>query len=400
MADYQFIEQTGVVLPDTSALQSEVENEFREAFGSDLVVTPNTPQGVLITGEVIARSGVAANNATLANQINPNAAGGVFLDGIWALTGGQRWPATKSTIPGVALAGVGGTVIPAGSIASTADGVEFETAGAVVLDPGAGTATVDFIAREFGPVACAPGALDTIVSAVLGWETVTNPAGAVLGRLVEGDGSSRIRRRNTLALQGSGSPEAIVSGLYDTEGVRSLSFRENTADTTEVIDGVTMVPHSIYACVDGGSDADVAATLHERKNMGSGYNGAVTVNVTDPASGQTYPVKFDRPTAVPVLARATVRVAGATGDPVALVRAAIMAYVQGRIDGEAGFAVGTAVSPFELAGAVNIQSPGLFVQKMEVTKQAVIAYAVAEIPLALDEIATMAEGSITVVVLP
>lgn len=398
MAEYQYIEQTGVILPDTSEVLEGVADEFREAFGADLVVTPNTPQGVLITGETIARTAVLANNAALANQINPNVAGGVFLDAIWALTGGQRIAATRSTLAGVVLAGVGGTVIPAGSIAAMGDGTEFETIGTVVLDAGTGLAVADFVAREFGPIACAPGALSSVVSAVLGWESVNNPTAATLGRLVEGDGAARIRRRNTLALLGSGSPEAIISGLYDTEGVRSLSFRENTAATTQTIDGIAMVAHSIYACVDGGTDAAVAATLHDRKSMGAAYNGAVTVNVTDPNSGQVYPVKFDRPSPVPVLARATVRVVNATGDPVALVRSAILAYVQGRIDGEQGLTVGTDVSPFELAGAVNIQSPGLFVQKMEVTKQALIAYAVAEIPIALDEIATLAEGAIEVVV--
>lgn len=398
MANYEYLTQAGVVVPDTSTLQAEVEAEFRAAFGADLVVTPNTPQGVLITGEVSARAGVLGNNAALANQINPNLAGGVFLDAIWALLGGQRLPATKSTIAGVVLAGVGGTVIPAGTIASTADGVEFETVGAAVIDPSAGTVAVDFVAREFGPIACPPGALDTVVSGVLGWESVTNPNAAALGRLAESDGAARIRRRNTLALEGSGGPEAIVSGLYDTEGVRSLSFRENVSDSAQTIDGILMAPHSIYACVDGGTDADVAFTLLDRKSMGAGYNGGTTVNVTDPSSGQVYPVSFDRPTPVPVLARATIRVMGATGDPEALVKSAILAYVRGEMEGEAGFVVGADVSPFELAGAVNIQSPGIYVQKMEVSLQSAVSYSTNEIPIALNEIATMIEGSITVIV--
>jgi len=397
MADYAYIEETGVIVPDTADLRTEVENEYRAVFGSDLVVTPNTPQGVLITAETAARANAVANNAALANQINPNLAGGVFLDAIWALTDGQRLAATRSYISAVAVAGVAGTLIPAGSRAAKSDGIEFETVGDVILDAGGG-AVVDFVAVEFGPIACNPAALNTVVSGVLGWESVTNANAAVIGRNVESDGAARIRRRQTLALQGSGGPEAIISGLMDTEGVRSLSFRENTSASPATIDGILMDAHSIYACVDGGTNLAVATTLLERKSMGAGYNGGTTVNVTEPLSGQVYPVKFDRPTPVAILAKATVRVAGATGDPETLVRSAILAFARGELDGEAGFTVGAAVSPFELAGAVNVLSPGLYVQKMEITLQSVVDYQVVEIPMALNQIATIAEGGITVIV--
>lgn len=395
--NYAYIEETGVILPDTADLQAVVEDEYRAVFGADLVVTPNTPQGVLITAEVIARANAVANNAALANQINPDIAGGVFLDAIWQLTGGQRLAATKSTIAGVVLAGVAGTLIPAGTLAAKADGTQFESVGDVTLDAGGG-AVVDFVAVDFGPIACNPAALNTVVSGVLGWESVTNPNAAVLGRNVESDGASRIRRRQTLALQGSGGPEAIISGIMDTEGVRSLSFRENVTNATATIDGIVMAAHSIYACVDGGTDLAVATTLLERKSMGAGYNGATVVNVTEPLSGQAYPVRFDRPTPTPILARVTVRVMGATGDPQALVRAAILAFARGELEGEAGFTVGQPVSPFELAGAVNVLSPGLYVQSLEITLQSVINYQPTAIPIALNQIATIVDGSITVTV--
>lgn len=396
--EYVYVPETGVILPDTSELRATVEDEYRAVFGEDLVATPNTPQGVLITAEVIARSNTLANNAALANQINPNLAGGVFLDAIWALTGGGRLAATKSTIAGVILAGVAGTLVPVGTVAAKVDGVAFLSASDVTLDV-LGLATVDFIAEDFGPIACNPGALSVVVSGVLGWESVTNPNAAVLGTNEESDGASRIRRRNTLALQGSGGPEAIISALYDTEGVRSLSFRENVEDSTETIDGILMVPHSIYACVDGGTDEDVAATLIDTKSMGANYNGGTSVDVTDPSSGQVYTVLFDRPTPVPMLARATVRVLGATGDPTALTTDAILAFAAGLIEGEAGFTVGASVSPFELAGAVNIQAPGIYVQKMEICTVASGTFDVLEVPIALDEIATIVEGAITVIVL-
>ena len=99
MADvYDYILTTGVIVSDTGVINEEVITEYQQAFGSDLVTTPNTPQGVLITAETAARVAVADNNAALANQINPNVAGGVFLDAIGALTGTYRTPATPSTV--------------------------------------------------------------------------------------------------------------------------------------------------------------------------------------------------------------------------------------------------------------------------------------------------------------
>lgn len=397
MSDQIYIVETGVIVPDTAALQTEVEGEYKAVFGQDLIVTPNTPQGVLITAEVIARGDVLANNAAVANQINPNLAGGVFLDAIWALTGGQRLAATRTVVPGVSLVGLAGTLVPAGSQASLSDGTLFESVSDVTLD-GGGLGSVDFQAVDAGPVAVNVGALTQIVTAVLGWDSVTNATAGTIGRSLESDLASRQRRKNTLSLQNVALPAAITSALYDTANVRSLSFRENTTDATATIDGVSLVPHSIYVCVDGGTDAAVAAVLLEHKSLGAAWNGGTTVNVADPASGQVYPVKFARPAAVPVQARVTVRNLSALTDVPTAVRQAILDYAAGLIDGEPGFTVGASVSSFELAGAVNRQAPGIYVQKCEISLASPTTWSTDEIPVEIYEIATILSAAIQVVV--
>jgi len=133
-ATYDYITLTGTIVPDVSQISSDVQQEYLDAFGQDLITTPDTPQGVLITGEVLARISVARNNATLANQINPNLAGGVYFDAIWALTGGARNPNQFSTISDVALFGVAGTVIPEGATAKNSNGDIFSSLSTVTLD--------------------------------------------------------------------------------------------------------------------------------------------------------------------------------------------------------------------------------------------------------------------------
>lgn len=394
MADYQYITSTGVIVPDTSEILADVQSEWREAFGQDLDVDPSTPQGVMITAEVEARDAVARNNADLANQINPDLAGGIFLDALWALTRGSRRGATRSLITDAVLGGQPNTVIPAGSLAAVqGTNEQFATVGAVIIGPG-GTVQADLQSVNFGPIAAPIGQLVQVATSVLGWETVTNPSAAALGRLEESDIASRRRRRETLALQSVALPEAIRSRLMNIDGVRSLAFRENVASTSQTIDGVLMIPHSIYVSIEGGTDAEIAQALLETKSLGAGWNGDTTVNVVDPSSGQTYAVKFHRATAKPVFVRVTAKFNGVDGTTI--IKGAVVAGAQGELEGDGGFNVGQSVSPWEIAGWINQVEPRIFVTLVELSTDG-ITYSTAGVPVTIQQVATTSTGSVSVV---
>lgn len=396
MGLYNRITALGVIVPDTAALQAEVRAEWREAFGADLVVDDQTPQGVVINMEVEARDSVARNNAELANQINPDQAGGVFLDGLWSLTGGRRRPAVRSIIPGAILGGQPGTIVNAGVIAEVdGTGVQFRVKSTVIIGSG-GTVAADFEAVEFGPVAAPAGTLTVIgIGAPLGLETVTNPTQASLGRLQESDIASRRRRLLTLALQGVALPEAIVSRLYDIDGVNSLIFRENVTNANKIIDdGISIIPHSIYVVVSGGTDLEIATALLDTKSLGAGWNGAEMVNVVEPFSGETYEVKFDRAAEVPVFARITAKFNGLDGT--SIIKGAVVAYAAGELPGDGGFEVGADISPFELSGAVNQVEPRIVVTLVELSTDG-ITYSQASIPITIQQQATITEASVTVI---
>lgn len=360
MADYQYIDSTGLVIADTADILVEVQNEYKAAFGQDLVVTPDTPQGVLIAIETLARSNVVNNNAAVANMFNPNISFGVFLDSLLALTGMQRTVATNTIVSGVTLSGVAGTPIAVGTQARTAAGDLFQTQSNTVIGTD-GTVTVDFASVEFGPIPCAIGALNTVVTAILGWETVTNATAGVLGSSTQSDVGARALRSNTLGFQGQALPVAIISALYNVDNVQSLFFQENTSASTATINGISMVAHSYYVCIDGGNDLDVASCLLENKSSGAAWNGSTTVNVVEPASGQTYPVKFDRPTEEQI--QVVVTTTNGNSDNITT---ALLTYASGGISGDNGLQVGTDVSPWELAGAINILYPGTFISQVEI----------------------------------
>jgi uncharacterized phage protein gp47/JayE len=401
MADYNYIDSTGTVVPDTGDILAQVQNEWLNAFGQDLILTANTPQGIMITAETLARVAIIKNNALLANQINPNLAGGVFQDAICALTGLKRDAQTYSQTP-VNVAGVAGTVIPQGStLQNTVTGELFESTADVTLASD-GTGSVLFQAVNPGPVTALANTLTQIVSGPLGWETATNPNDATLGALSQSDLSLRTQRVNTLALQANGMDEAITSQLFNTPGVTSVAYRSNVKSIVQVIDGLSLNPHSMYACVDGGTDLDVATAIFNKKGGGCDYNNGfgtpVSVNITG-SSGQIYTVLFDRPIYVPILVKVTVSVGNSIQDPTTAIQNAILSYANGTLNpDESGFVIGAAVSCFELAGAINQAVPSIYVHNVQTSLLSPINYSNAEIPITLYQRATITQSSITVVI--
>jgi uncharacterized phage protein gp47/JayE len=279
MADlYNYVEPSGVIVTDAGVVLNQVNDEYKNAFGSDLI-TPDslnpqgasTPQGLLIVMEALSRIAVADNNAMLANQINPNVSGGIFLDAILSLTGSARTPATPSLVTAT-LNGVVGTIIPMGSQASdNINGNVFQTTEAYTIPTGGILTGAVFESVENGAIPCDADALTNIISSVLGWELISSNTAAVLGQLTQSDVSARAMRINEIGIQGSSIAAAIYAAVTQAiianppaSGVGSLTFLENATSSPATIEGVSMVANSIYVCVNGGTNgtfSTVTATL-------------------------------------------------------------------------------------------------------------------------------------------
>lgn len=392
---YDYVTPAGVIVPDTATLQSDVESEWTGTFGTGLPLASSTPQGTMIAAEVAGRKSVVNNNAALANQINPAQAGGTFLDAIAALTGLTREPDISTLVEGVLLAGVQASPIPAGALVATPNGDQFALQAAITLDPVTGQALGTFAAVQPGPIA-APTGTWTIVTDVLGLETVTNSAVAVLGSLQQPDETFRVLRNNTLALQGVALNEAITSAVSNVPGVIGRQFLENFTGSSITVGGVTVIEHSIWVCVDGGTDLDAANALLTNKSMGCNWNGAQTVTIVAP-TGQSYTVKFDRPTLVPLLVRVTGKQGSFVGDAVSAITKAVLDFATNQVPLLTGFVVGQSASPFEVASAIMQECPGLYISKVELTLASSVSYAPAEVPMNLNQKATVGSGAVTVV---
>jgi hypothetical protein len=400
---YTYVNSTGVIVPDTTDLLTEVQSEYTGALGNILNLDSSTPQGALIASETLARSAVVKNNALLANQINPNQAGGMFLDAIAALTGLGRISQTFSTYSSVTINGVPDTYIPQNTQGETANGDLFYTVSGVFLSA-TGNATVSMSAVNAGPVAAPAGNL-TLVSGVLGLETIVAPLAGTLGQYGQSDISFRALRRQTLALQGISLSEAITSALRALPGVIGVQFYDNYTAAPVTIDGVTVAANSTYACVDGGTASQIAKTYVQNKTGGGGFSGGTVTPYTEPYSGQVFEVAYDVPTLVPFLIRVTCKQGSFTGTLISAVSNAVVAFANNTVAqntptdlGIVGFVVGGNVSPFEIAGAIQAQCPGVYIQKVEVTTVAANNYVTTEVDLNINQKATVTAGNIDVVV--
>jgi len=269
----------------------------------------------------------------------------------------------------------------------------------VTLDPVTGQATGSFTALIAGPVPCGAGSagLTGLVTGVLGWETVSNATAGTLGTVSQSDEALRALRRNTLFLQGvsliGATLSAInaISGVIGSQGLENLSWEEQT------ISGIVMSSKSIWVCVDGGAPADIATALLINKSMGAGWNGAQTLSVIEPASGQPYLTQWDVPTLVPIFVQMTVRQGTFVGDPTQDVINAVLAFAANSIEGLQGFSVGENASPFEISGAVIQQCQGLYVKLVQIALVSGGSLAPAELPMAINQKATVIETNISVI---
>lgn len=392
---YNFVLETGIIIPDTDSVVTVVQEDFKEVFGQALILDPSTPQGVFIASEASARQSVVRNTAAIANQFNPDRSGGVYLDAMMMMLGGQRKAGIHSEVIAT-LGGVSGTLIPRGALATTLDGDIFASVDDVIIQ-GDGLADTLFRAQAQGPIPAPAGELTRVTSGVLGWETVTNNMDAALGRQREGDLAARRRRRLILGIQGVSGPEAITGAVSDVDGVRSIAFRENVTSVPVVIDGTSLVGHSIYVCADGGSDNDIAQALYASKSIGSNYNGNTAVTIQDPFSKQSIDVLFQRPETVVILIEVTARQGTSLTNPIPNIIASVLAYASGELTEEQGFVVGGDVSPAEISSAVGRGNPRLFIDNVQIMA-AGGTFGNDVIPISIEQVPTINAADITVVI--
>lgn len=332
MYDLEFTD-TGVIAPSTEEIKTEVQNLFLQAW-PNLNTDDATPQGQLITSltQIIANKN--AQMLYVINQFNPSNSDAPWQDAIGNLYFLERKPAT-ATVVNCLCTGLAGTVLPGldsssePAQAQSADGQIYVCISTATI-PADGSITVQFQCTAPGPIPAPADTVNKIYRQITGWDTVNNPDSGVMGVARENRLEYEERRKNSLALFATGSKEAVYSKVYNVSGVTDLIVVENDTSETKIVQGVELVRNSIYVCVNGGNDADIAAAVYNGKSGGCATNGSVFVPVADPTSGSVNTILFDRPQNVDVKIQVTVDAeTGLSDDVVSLIRQAVISNFNG-----------------------------------------------------------------------
>ena len=355
----------GVVIPAETDILAGVQADMNAAFGGGLNPALETPQGQLASSQTAVIGDKNAEVALIVNQVDPQYSDGRFQDAIGRLYFLTRKPATATSVTGT-LGGAAGTVIPAGTLAQDTSGNTYASTGAATIGVG-GTVDQEFQNVETGPIPCPSGTLIHVYQAVPGWDTITNAADGTMGHDVENRTNFELRRKNSVALNARSTPAAIYAAVFDVADVLDVYVIDNPTNTTVNMGSTNypVAPHSVYVAAVGGVDADIAAAIWSKKDLGCNTNGNTTVTVTD-ASGYSYPqpqyaIKFERPDALPV--KFAVQI---VNDPllplniVTLVKNAIIARFNGT-DGTTRERIGSMILASRYYGAIAAVAPNVAV---------------------------------------
>lgn len=298
------LNEEGLQTKTLEELRTELVSDLETIYGVDINVDPNTQDGQQIN--IFAQGGVDLRE--ILEQINanfdPDQAFGRVLDqrvAINAITrnGGTYTltPVNITTDDALNLIGLDDqsdelnpTVANLYTIKDDA-GTEFYLLDSVSI-VSAGTQALTFRAAAIGEVEIQINTITEPVTVVAGVTGINNPSGALsIGVNEESDPDLKVRRKGSVAIPSTGYLDGIEASLADLDGVSVARVYEND---TNVTDGDGTLAHTIWAIVEGGSDADIGEIIYVKKSSGSGMRGAESVAIPRP-DNREFIALFDRP---------------------------------------------------------------------------------------------------------
>lgn len=392
-SNYIFLDNNGIVVPDTSDIKETIQQEYVSALGSDLSLEDSTFQGRLIDIETNCRTAVVENNVKILNSINFNLSSGILLDAWGANFDLTRDPAENSSVIAT-ITGQPGTTISAGSTAQTQAGDLFYCENNTTI-PETGTIDTVFLSVEKGEIPCPAHSLTKIIDGTLGWETIDNSTSAILGTNEQTDASFKQTFYDNGLFSGMSLIEDYDNAIKRIDNVISTRVRDNGTNASVSYDNITILPHSIYICVDGGDSNEIAKAIFKRKSAGCNWTGltnqSVTVNVVDETYGDTYQVIFNRPNTVNIYCTISASAGTATSSSLSDdIKDSIVNYINIH-------KIGENVSILQLAQAISASIPGIQLNSIAIGLSAG-SQSTSDITIHVNEVAKILSDNITVTV--
>lgn len=319
----------GLTIPSYSEILAYLITQYKAIFGQNVYLGPDTADYQWIS--IIAALVSDSHNAVQLDYNNraPNFAIGAALDSLVKINGLARKPASFSTCV-VTVVGVVGTEIDNG-IVRDANGNKWNLPAVVIIGV-TGSTDVTATADVIGHIDANPATLTIIATPTSGWTSATNAAAAIPGQPVEVDSQLRARQALSAALPSITMLAGTTAAIAAVPSVTRYNVVENP---TSVVDALGNPPHSITAVVEGGNNLDVATAIFNNRGIGCFTNGDTSVTVTDPNTSVQMPIRFERPSNVPIfVTMALFPLQGFTSAIAAAVQSAVIAYLNSLQIGE------------------------------------------------------------------
>lgn len=275
----------GTFITDGSQVKSDLSGESFAVVGGS-VVALSSATGIVLSVSTVADSTlytVTYTDTSTTSTISYTSGGGAtaasILAGIAAVITASH-PSLTSTVVGTTLEIRRADVFQAVSWGYSAN---LAVTKAYVVGDGR--------AVNVGPVEQEANTITTITTPILGWDSVTNPVSATVGRLIETDEELRLRFRNLKFERSTNLIDSLYSALIGVDGVTQVKIYEND---TNITDGNGVPPHSFLPIVLGGSSVEIAQAIWENKPIGILSDGNTTVSVED-IQGFNHDISFERP---------------------------------------------------------------------------------------------------------
>lgn len=327
----------GFLAPSEADILAGVMADIDAAFGGGVNPALESPQGQIATSQASIIGSVNDTFVYLTNQVDPAFASGRMQDAIARIYFLERNPSLPTVVQAV-CSGLTGVVIPVGALAVAADGNLYSCTGSGII-PNSGSITLGFECNVDGPIACPAGTLNAIYQAIPGWDSIDNVDDGVLGTDIENRAEFETRRRDTVAANSVTTMGAIIGAVAKVPNVLDYYGFDNGSNAPRIIGNVTIPANSIFVCVAGGLNIDVAQAILSKKAPGCAYYGNTTVTAFDSnplySAPVAYTVKFERPTSLAILfAVSVVNGPQTPSNAVALIQNAIMAAFAGADGGQ------------------------------------------------------------------
>lgn len=402
---YDFRTQDGIIVPDTTEILSDTQQDFQTVFGQDLSLEEATPQGRLIEQFSLAKRFIIGLCALQANQINPQYATGESLDSIGSLFNVNRKTATATTV-WVSMVINKATTLPKGIDISDKNGNTFYLVNETEI-PTSGTYLLQFECSETGEVIVNVGDIDapskTLIA--LGVESASNNSSGITGFEAESDVdySKRIEQERFTGKSLIGDIKAAIDEIDSVVSSVVYNNGESTAKPAYTGSSVNVDAHSILAVVFGGNDDKIARALIDNISAGCGYTAisgqskTITVGYGKDNSSAYSNITFNRPNPVEVFANITVEIGNYTGSDLPNdITSYLVDWSMGANTTVSTVEIGQNVSPFSLANAIQ-QIFGCYVANITIgTSKTSLGYN--EILIEANQIPRFSKENISIIV--